>query len=102
MDLECNHCGSIAFTSRDYRDGVYWFTDGDGEACDSCGMPGSVVVDEPDPDDAVVYWSDDDSPTAFCTRPDCEDCNDRRAHATGFCKAACEDCKEAMANQGGG
>ncbi len=77
-DLECDHCGDIAFTSRDYRDGVYWFTDSDGEACSSCGYPGHVVVNEPDPDNADVYWETDDNNEAVCNRPDCEDCEEFR------------------------
>lgn len=80
-DLECNHCGDVAFTSRVYRDGVYWFTDGDGERCMSCGMPGSVVVDsEPGYDDeATVTWDDVQEAGVYCTRPDCEECNELRA-----------------------
>jgi hypothetical protein len=82
-DLECNHCGGIAFTSLDVRDGVPWFTDGDGEKCADCGMPGSVSVDEPDPDDASVSWSDVQDAGVYCERPDCEDCNDLRAAEVG-------------------
>lgn len=77
-DLECNHCGGIAFTSRDYRDGVYWFTDGDGEKCDDCGMPGYVSIDDPDPDDATVTWNDVQETGVYCERPDCEECNEMR------------------------
>lgn len=80
-DLECNHCGDVAYTCRDIRDGVYWFTDGDGEKCASCGMPGCVSVDEPDPDEASVSWNDVQDPDVYCERPDCEDCNEFRAKA---------------------
>lgn len=77
-DLYCDHCGDIAFTSRDYRDGVYWFTDGDGEACATCGFPGGVCVDEPDPDDAVVTWDVSSADDAVCNRPECEECEEYR------------------------
>ena len=73
-DLECNHCGGIAFTTRDIRDGRPWFTDGDGEKCDDCGFPGHVSVDEPDPDDAEVSWSTSDGNDDTCNRSDCEEC----------------------------
>ena len=78
-DLDCNHCGSIAFTSRVYRDDTYWFTDGDGEECASCGMPGHVVVD----DDAAVTWSDVQESGIYCERPDCEDCDEMRVDLKG-------------------
>ncbi len=74
MDLECNHCGGIAFTSTDVRNGVHWFTDGDGEECADCGFPGWVSVDEPDPDDAEVSWMCSDADAARCNRHDCDDC----------------------------
>lgn len=79
MDLECNHCGDVAFTSTDVRDGVHWFTDGDGEKCASCGFPGWVSVDEPDPDDAEVSWVLSDGNDDTCDRPDCEECEEIRA-----------------------
>lgn len=82
-DLECGHCGGIAFTSKDYRDGIYWFSDGDGDECAECGMPGQVVVDsdgdEEDDIDAAVWWSDSQEPGVYCTRDDCEECDERRA-----------------------
>jgi len=74
-DLECGHCGGIAFTSRNTRDGVSWFADGDGEACATCGMPGSVCVDNWDQDDADVDWHDVQEAGVYCTRADCETCN---------------------------
>jgi hypothetical protein len=77
-DLECNHCGNIAFTTRDVRDGVPWFTDGDGEKCDHCGMPGHVSVDEPDPDEASVSWVDVQESGVYCERADCEECAELR------------------------
>lgn len=73
-DLECNHCGGIAFTSR-----TSWFTDGDGEKCADCGMPGCVSVDAADPEDASVTWNDVQDVNICCERPDCEDCEDVRA-----------------------
>jgi hypothetical protein len=79
MDLECNHCGNVAFTSHDVRDGLHWFTDGYGEKCASCGMPGCVSVDESDPDEASVSWDDVQESGVYCERPDCEDCNEYRA-----------------------
>jgi hypothetical protein len=78
-DLYCDHCGDIAFVSQDYRDGVYWFTDGDGEECRSCGYPGYVVVDEPDPDDADVRWATVDVDDKYCNDPTCESCAEARA-----------------------
>lgn len=77
-DLDCNHCGGIAFTSRDYRDGVYWFSENDGEKCATCGMPGSVSVSDDYEEDATVTWNDVNENGVYCERPDCEDCNEMR------------------------
>jgi len=79
-DLECGHCGGIAFTSRDIRDGVSWFTDGEGEACATCGMPGSVYVD--DYYDADVVWHDVQEAGVYCTQSDCETCHESRKGGT--------------------
>jgi len=82
-DLECNHCGGIAYTSRDIRDGVSWFTDGAGEKCATCGMPGSVSVDDYADDYAAVSWVDEQEPGVYCERPDCEDCDELRGGGVG-------------------
>jgi len=81
-DLECGHCGGIAFTSRNIRDGVSWFTDGEGEACATCGMPGSVVVDDYYDDDAAVSWHDVQEAGVYCTQADCEECDEYRKGAS--------------------
>jgi len=57
----CKACGKVR--NRD-----------DGDQCASCGMPGWVSVDEPDPDDADVYWVVSDADWARCKQADCESC----------------------------
>jgi hypothetical protein len=51
--LDCPVCGDVAFTSD-----TNYFTDGEGEVCESCGHPGSVVVEEDG--DKEVYWQAND------------------------------------------
>lgn len=84
-DLECNHCGGIAFTSRNYDPsanegaGAYLFTDGDGEACATCGYLGSVVVDDQANGEPVdIYWSCRDGNDDTCNDPSCEECEETR------------------------
>lgn len=84
-DLDCDHCGGIAFTSTKYDaaaaegQGAYLFTDGDGEACASCGFPGSVVVDDQqNGEDVHVTWSCRDGNDDVCKDPLCEECEEYR------------------------
>lgn len=84
-DLECSHCGGIAFTSSKYDpagadgQGAYLFTDGDGDACASCGFPGSVVVDDQQNDEPVdVRWSCSDGNDDTCKDPLCDECEEYR------------------------
>lgn len=58
--LECSICGDAAFTSSTGH-----FTDGEGSVCESCGHPGSVVVDE----DCETWWNASDE---LCDN--CHDC----------------------------
>lgn len=67
--LECDHCGGAAITSPDDV-----FTDGDGGACETCGMPGHVFVDDV-LDDATAWWRVNyDDENARCREADCEEC----------------------------
>ncbi len=64
--LDCDHCGNVAIESAD---GV--FTDGDGGACSSCGLPGYVsCCSETEP-----HWFMSEDPNTKCKRADCEECN---------------------------
>lgn len=73
--LECNHCGDVAIASSD---GL--FTDGDGERCLTCGMPGHVIVDGDDeePDLNPVHWNDTQEAGVYCRRPECAECVELR------------------------
>lgn len=63
--LDCNHCGSVAIESPDGM-----FTDGDGGACVSCGLPGHVsCCSETEP-----HWVMSEDPNIKCTLTDCEEC----------------------------
>lgn len=74
--LECDHCGDVAIESD--RHGL--FCDGDGDACMTCGYPGSVLVDEPLDDDepAIARWSVSDDTEAVCNVPSCDECREWR------------------------
>lgn len=64
--LDCDHCGGAAIVSES---GLFY--DGDGDACQCCGMPGTVSADaESDP-----YWADSQDPDDRCEREDCEACH---------------------------
>lgn len=83
-DIECPHCGNIAYTSRNYDpsandgEGGYLFAEDDGEACASCGISGHVSLDvEPGYEGEVdAWWSIPDD--ALCKDPLCEECTDAR------------------------
>lgn len=68
--LSCDHCGGDAYTTDDIRDGEPWFTDGAGEKCAECGMPGYVLVADHD----EIYWHSCEECGETCERGDCEDC----------------------------
>lgn len=59
--LDCSICGSEAIESADG-----WFSEDDGERCDSCGHPGHVATDG---EGRAWWWTDDDC-TAECTHDD--------------------------------
>lgn len=69
--LWCDHCGDVAYTMTDDT------VDGDGEKCQSCGHPGHVSCDS----ESAAYWQMHDGDDGFCERPDCEECNERKAEA---------------------
>lgn len=69
--LDCPHCGGDAITSEN---GL--FSDGDGEACDSCGLPGCVSVDDSDEDDVTAHWHCSEDPERRCDQADCDECRE--------------------------
>ena len=101
IDLECNHCGDVAFTSRDIRDGVEWFTDGDGEKCAACGMPGSVSVDGHGYDDegVTITWVDVQELGVYCERPGCGDCAELRVNDKEAARSIAVLLSDAMADE---
>ena len=74
FDLECDHCGDVAYTSYDIRDDGVYFEDGAGDQCASCGMPGWVDVDDSDAENVDVSWVVSDAEWARCKQADCESC----------------------------
>lgn len=81
--LECDHCGGTAidFKPPSHPGGSWHLFDGDGGACDECGWPGSVSVDDGDSDEALAaYWSTNDwDDGLMCRLPDCLECRDDKA-----------------------
>jgi hypothetical protein len=62
--LECDHCGDVSLTATAFHDG-------DGGACESCGFPGRVSVDE----DGTTWWNTSQDKGARCTLESCDECN---------------------------
>ena len=71
--LECDHCGSEAVESLDG-----YFDEDMTDKCMSCGIAGSVHIDDTDEGDpqAEFYCSDD--PLDMCSQQDCDNCNHAR------------------------
>jgi len=68
--LSCDHCGDDAITSESHE-----FSDGQGDRCESCGFPGTVSVDDADPEEVSAYWRISDDVEARCQRGQvCEEC----------------------------
>lgn len=66
--LDCCHCGDVAVTSETGR-----FGEGDADRCETCGIPGQVIVDEPDDDgNASAHWYE--SEDGRCNQADCSEC----------------------------
>lgn len=64
-ELYCEHCGDVAISNE-----TGLFFDGEGEACVTCGYPGSVSVDE----DCGAYWNPRDEADTYCKEPACGYC----------------------------
>ena len=86
--LECDHCGGVAVTCGNSH-GL--FSDDDSGPCETCGMPGSVVIEDysEEGEDAetselcgAAVWLSDE--TARCTRADC---NERASDARSNCRS---------------
>lgn len=72
--LGCDHCGGEAIESA-----TGLFGDGDGTACMSCGMPGTVSIDDADEEDVTAYWDVSSADGAVCNDQDCIECAEFRA-----------------------
>lgn len=80
IKLECDHCGGTAITSL-YGD----FHEGQGQRCETCRMPGSVMLTETyDADDNEVVqasWVCRLMVGDYCDEPNCDDCAEARKEA---------------------
>lgn len=65
--LECNHCGGPAIYGD--KDGL--FTDGTGDRCITCKMPGSVCCDS----ETEAAWNTNDNEGDRCIETDCPSCH---------------------------
>lgn len=68
--LECDHCGGDAIESG--PDGL--FTDDTGEACDECGFPGCVHIEEDEDGNNVAAWAVSGDDAARCNLAGCAEC----------------------------